>query len=278
MSEGYILNALQTPSVLRPVYESVRSGNVTKDAIKEDTLLGNNLLKQGLNGLQLVRLLGKDQGKYYVLDPPWDLEDEDLAFRMAILHHLAGECTPNDWGKQAVVQLNYQYLLQKDVQYFENDDEVLYDEINAWQSREKNYVPQSKQGDIDLNKRKFVNWSRQVEYLGLVHKARGREHLVYPDPDMIETSIELAIEEVGDTGRIGIERYLGWLRDNLLQVETTDEGAVPTSLARILYNHVRDGTIRLTEYGDAGATKLNRTPRRDGIDKEANTIELEANI
>jgi hypothetical protein len=278
MSEGYILNALQTPAVLRPVYESVRSGNVTKDAIKEDTRLGKNLLEQGLNGLQLVRLLGRDEGKYYVIDPPWELDDDDLAFRMAILHNLADECTPNDWGKQAVVLLNYQYLLQEDIQYFENDDEVLYDEINAWQRREKNYVPQSKQGEIDLNKPKFVNWSRQVEYLGLVHKARGREHLVYPDPDMVEASIEIAVEEAGADGRIGIRQYLGWLRENLLQVETTDEGAVPTALARILYNHVRDGAIRLTEYGDAGAIKLDRTPRRDGIDKEANTIELEARI
>lgn len=278
MSEGYILNKLQTPTVLRPVYESVRSGNVTKEAIKEDTLLGDNLLSQGLTGLKLVRLLGRDEGMHYVIDPPWEIDDEELSFKMAVLHNLVKECTPNDWGKQAAVLLNYQYLLQEDVQYFENDDEVLYDEINRWHRREKNYVPQSQQGDIDLNKPKFVNWSRQVEYLGLVHKARGREHLVYPDPDIIYKSIELAVEEAGEHGRIEISQYLRWLRDNLLQVGTTDDGAVPTALARVLYNLVRDRDIQLTEYGDSGAIDLNRTPRRDGIDTEANTIEVRSQL
>lgn len=274
MSEGYILNALQTPAVLRPVYESVRSGNVTKEAIQDDTLLGDNLLSQGVTGLQLVRLLGRDQGKYYVTDPAWETEDEEISFKMTVLHNLAQECTPNDWGKQAAVLLNYQYLLEEDIQYFENDDEVLYDNINKWHRRQKNYVPQSQQGDIDLNKPKFVNWSRQVEYLGLVHKARGREHLIYPDPDIIYKSIELAVEATGEDDRIEIARYLGWLRENLLPVETTADGAIPTPLARVLYNLVRDGEILLTEYGDSGAINLNRTPRRDGIDTEANTIEL----
>jgi len=151
---------------------------------------------------------------------------------------------------------------------------VLYDEINAWQRREKNYVPQSKQGEIDLNKPKFVNWSRLVDFLGLVHKARGREHLVYPDPRIISTSIELAIKEEGTDDRIEIKQYLRWLRNNLLQVDIIGEGAVPAPLARVLYNLVRDGEILLTEYGDAGAVKLDRTPGRSGIDKEANTIEV----
>lgn len=274
MSEGYILNALQTPAVLRPVYESVRSGNVTREAIQDDTLLGDNLLSQGVTGLQLVRLLGRDQGKYYVIDPAWEIEDEERSFKMTILHNLAKECIPNDWGKQAAVLLNYQYLLDEDIQYFENDDEVLYDNINKWHRRHKNYVPQSQQGDIDLNKPKFVNWSRQAEYLGLVHKAKGREHLIYPDPDIIYKSIELAVEEVGEDSRIEMTRYIDWLRENLLPVETTADGAIPTPLARVLYNLVRDGEILLTEYGDSGAINLNRTPRRDGIDTEANTIEL----
>jgi len=274
MSEGYILNALQTPAALRPVYESVHNGNVTKEAIRDDTLLSENLLEQALTGLNLVRLLGRDEGNYYVRDPPWTLRENSLGFRMAILHNLAQECTPNDWGKQAVVLLNYQYLLQEDIQYFVNDDEVLYDKINAWQRRQRHYAPQSKQGEIDLNKPKFVNWSRLVDYLGLVHKARGREHLVYPEPDLIATSIELAIDETTSGDRIGIERYLHWLNNNLLQVETTGDGAVPAPLARVLYNLVRDDKILLTEYGDAGAIKLDRTPRRDGMDKEANTIEM----
>jgi len=274
MSEGYILNTLQTPAVLRPVYESVRNGSTTRPEIAEDTGLGDDALEQATNGLRYVHLLGREDGEYYVVDPPWDLEDPDLAFRMAVLHNLAGECVSGDWGTQAVVLLNYQYLLEKDIQYFENDDEVLYDAINSWHREEKNYVPTSQQGEIDLNKPKFVNWTRIVDYLGLVHKARGREHTVYPDPEMIATSIELAVSERGSDGRVGITEHLGWLRENLLAVRLTSGGEVPASLARVLYNLVRDDRIRLVEYGDAGVVSLARTPALDGIAADANTIRV----
>jgi len=274
MSEGYILNALQTPALLRPVYESVQGGNRTRQAIEDDTGLGTDAVQQATDGLRYVRLLGSEDGEYYVVDPQWAIEDPYLSFRMGILHNLAQECTPGDWGTQAVVLLNYQYLLQEDVQYFENDDEVLYDAINAWHRTEKNYVPTSQQGEIDLNKNKFVNWTRIAAYLGLVHKARGREHTVYPEPELVATSVSLAVRERGDDGRVGIADYLAWLRENLLPVELTSEGKVPAPLARVLYNLVRDEEIQLVEYGDAGAVSLARTPRREGIAGEANTIRV----
>lgn len=274
MSEGYILNALQTPALLRPVYESVRRGNVTQSGIRDDTGLGEKAVQQATDGLRYVRLLGREDGEYYAAAVPWEIEDSSLEFRMAVLHNLASECTPGDWGKQAVVLLNYQYLLEKDVQYFESDDAVLYDSVNEWHRDEKNYVPTSQQGEIDLNENKFVNWTRIVTYLGLVHKASGREHTVYPDPAVVDTSISLAVEERGTDNRIEIGQYLNWLRENLLPVTTTSGGELPAPLARVLYNLVRDGNIRLVEYGDAGAVPLARTPRRDGIDAEANTIEV----
>ncbi|WP_222913491.1 hypothetical protein [Natrinema sp. SYSU A 869] len=276
MSEGYILNALQTPALLRPVYESVQDGNVTQTEIGDDTGLDDDAVKQATDGLRYVRLLGREDGEYYVVEPPWAIEDPQLAFRMAILHSLAGECTPGDWGTQAVVLLNYQYLLQYDVQYFEANDEVLYDAINTWHRDEKNYVPMSSQGEIDLNENKFVNWARIVDYLGLVHKARGREHTVYPDSEIIATSVSLAVEETGTDGHIGITEYLGWLRENLLPVELTSGGEVPAPLARVLYNLVRDGRLRIVEYGDAEAVSLARTPKRNGIATEANTLEVVA--
>ncbi|QSG02812.1 hypothetical protein [Natranaeroarchaeum sulfidigenes] len=274
MSEGYILNALQTPGVLRPVYESVCRGNGTRLTVRHDTGLDRDAVQQATDGLRYVRLLGQEDGEYYAADIPWEIESDALEFRMAVLHNLAQECTPGDWGKQAVVLLNYQYLLEKDIQYFKNDDSVLYDSINEWHRNEKNYIPMSQQGEIDLNKNKFVNWTRIIAYLGLVHKASGREHTVYPDPDIVETSIQLAIEERGSNGRIEIEKYLDWLRKNLFPITRTSSGELPASLSRILYNLVRDGTISLVEYGDAGAVSLARTPRRDGIDAEANTIEV----
>lgn len=274
MSEGYILNALQTPAVLRPVYESVRSGHVTTDEIKSDTGLASDPVDQGTTGLRYCRLLGKDDGKFRTADPKWDLEDDQLAFRMGILHNLTQECTAGDWGKQAVVLLNYQYLLQDDLQYFKSDDQVVYQSMNEWHRTEKDYVPMSKQGEIDLNKTKFVNWSRIATYLGLVYKASGREHTVYPDPSLIRTSLSLAAAERGADSRIGIATYIGWLQDNLLPVELTTDGDVPPILSRVLFNLVRDGDIELVEHGDAGAVSLSRTPNREGISLDANTIEV----
>lgn len=276
MSEGYILNTLQTPALLQPVYESVQHGSVTRAEIADDTGLNDEAVQQATDGLRYVHLLGREDGEYYVVDPPWSFNDSDLEFRMAVLHNLAGECTPGDWGTQAIVLLNYQYLLQEDVQYFRSDDEVLYDAINTWHRDNKNYVPMSSQGEIDLNKNKFVNWTRIVDYLGLVHKARGREHTVYPDPEIVAASIELAVDDDGTDGRIEISGYLAWLRENLLPVELTSSGDVPAPLSRILYTLVRDGRLRLVEYGDSEAVSLARTPRRDGIATEANTLEVVA--
>jgi hypothetical protein len=256
------------------VYEAVQDGNETRTAIAAETGLDDDAVQQATTGLRYVRLLGQEDGDYYVVDPPWAIDDTSLSFRMAILHNLTQECTPGNWGTQAVVLLNYQYLLQHDVQYFVTDDEVLYDSINDWHRTEKHYTPTSQNGEIDLNKNKFVNWARIVSYLGLVHKARGREHTVYPDPAIVATSISLAVDEIGTDGRVGITDYLGWLRSNLFPVEQTADGDVPAPLARVLYELVRDGRLRLVEFGDAGTVSLARTPRRDGIAPEANTIEV----
>jgi hypothetical protein len=274
MSEGYILNTLQTPAFLHPVYESIRSGNRTREEIETHTGLETDPVQQATDALRYCRLLGKEDGEYTEVAPKWELPNQSLAFRMSILHSLAQECRPGDWGKQAAVLLNYQYLLQEDIQYFENDDQAVYDAINEWHRTEKNYTPMSQQGEIDLNKPKFVNWSRFVDYLGLVHKARGREHTVYPDPEIISTAISLAITERGEKRRIEIETFLDWLQENLLAVSLTSDGNVPASLSRVLYNLVRDGDISLVEYGDAGAVSLARTPTHDGIDADANTLEV----
>lgn len=274
MSEGYILNTLQTPALLRPVYESVQHGNTTHAEIKDDTGLDKNAVQQATSGLRHVRLLGREDGEFYVVDAPWSFDDPHLEFRMAVLHNLAQECTPGDWGTQAVVLLNYQYLLQQNIQYFKSDDEVLYQTINTWHRNEKNYAPTSTHGEYDLNKNKFVNWTRLVDYLGLVHKARGREHTVYPDPEIVATSVELAVEENGSQNRIDIDEYLTWLRKNLLPVELTSSGDIPAPLSRILYNLVRDDRLRLVEHGDSKVVWLAQTPRRDGIATEANTLEV----
>lgn len=273
-SEGYVLNAIQNPRPLYPVYRSIRAGKTTKDEVRADTALSENVINEAFTGLQLLRMIGREEHEYYAVDVEWATGDNHRNFKLSLLHNLASECTPADWGKQAAVLLNYQYLLQKDVQYFRNDDEALYSEIDTWHRTEHGYDPQSQQGSINLNQPKFVNWSRLATYLGLLHKARGREHAVYPAPRIILESIKRACADRGAEGAVEIPTYLDWLCENLIRVERTPDGNIPAAFSRILYALVRDGHIRLRERGDTGAVGLDRTPPRKGIDAEANTIEI----
>lgn len=275
MSEtsAYILNAVQTPEPLRTVYWSIERGYTTKEEIAADTDLDDDLIHQGLTGLQVVGLVGRQEPDYYTVELPWETGNDKLDLQLGILHNLANEAGGSDWGKQSVALLNYQYLLQNELQSFNSGDGKLYEEINRWQ-REIGYVPRSEQGEIDLNQPKFVNWARLADFLGLVFKAHGRTHTTYPDPEIIEQSIDLAIDEVGSDNRITIADYIEWLYDNLLLVELTGDGNVPAPLSRVLFTLVQTDRIRIVEYGDVGAVGLNGVPRREGIDKEANSIEV----
>lgn len=275
-SEGYILNTVQTPGPLLPVYRSIDDGNQTKDSIETDTGIKSGL-DAALGGLRLLRMIGKEEGEYYTKPYEWDVGTDELKFKLTALHGLAQECQPGSWGKQAVVLLNYSYLLRNDIQFFENNEERLYTDIDEW-FNELGYLPQSQQGRIEHNDNKFANWTRLVHFLGLVHKVRGREHTVYPDPELVRTSLELATQDraidVDGVPGIEAEEYLRWLRENLLYVESTSEGNIPEGLARVLFELVRDGEIEVVEYGDAGAVGLGGVPPYDGIDSQANTITL----
>jgi len=44
-SEGYILNAVQTPGPLIPVYRSIDRGNTTKEKIRQDTGIDSNVYR-----------------------------------------------------------------------------------------------------------------------------------------------------------------------------------------------------------------------------------------
>lgn len=279
-SEGYILNAVQTPGPLFPVYRSIKEGHETRPEIEADTGIDSGL-GEILSGLRLLRMVGREEdgegSGYYTSDYQWDVGTAELNFQLTALHGLAQECVSGAWGKQAAVLLNYKYLLDNDIQYFQNNEEAVYANIDSWY-REIGYQPQSQAGAIQHNDNKFANWTRLVHFLGLVHKVRGREHTVYPNPELIHTSLRLAVEDRGITvdgaPGIEIERYLSWLRENLLYVESTSDGDIPEGLARILFELVHEGDIRVVEYGDAGTIGLGGVPPYEGIDSEANTITL----
>lgn len=273
MTEGYILNTVQTPQPLRTVYDSINRGNTTEAAIADDTDLPDDLLNQGLRGLQALGMIGRREPDYYTVDLVWNTGDRKRDFRMTALHNIAVDATPGDWGRQSVVLLNYQYLLQEDIQHLHASDRVLLDAIDAWEHEQRGYRPKSQQGLITLNEPKFVNWTRLADFLGLIQKATGREYIVYPDPEMILASLRIAS---GDRDRIPIHEYIDWLQENLLLIELTNERDVPAPFARTLYNLIREEKIRLVEYGDAGVVGLDRVPRREGMEKDANSIEVEA--
>jgi len=271
MTEGYILNTVQTPEPLRTVYDSIDRGNTTEEEIINDTDLPDELRNQGLRGLQELGMIGRREPDYYTADFAWETGDRGLDFRMTALHNLAKEAIPGEWGKQSVVLLNYQYLLQEDIQHLHASDQVLYEAIDRWEHEQRDYRPQSQQGLITLNGPKFVNWTRLADFLGLIKKATGREYIVYPDPEMILTSLRIA---TGSDKRITIQDYIGWLQENLLLIELTGERDVPAPFARTLYNLVREEKIKLVEYGDAGVVGLDRSPRRAGMETDANSIEV----
>ncbi len=285
-SEAYILNTVQTAGPLFPVYQAIDRGSMTTEAISKETGIDSGL-DEILSGLQLLRMIGREDGEYYTSEYRWDMGDPWLNFRLSALHNLSQETvdgntrneriTEDAWGKQSVALLNYAYLLKEDIQYFENDDNALYSDIDDW-FREINYRPQSRAGVYDHNDPKFSNWSRLAHYLGLVHKVRGREHTVYPDQELIRASLELAVSDadlvVDGAPAVGMDEYLTWLRQNLLYVEATSGGSVPAILSRILFEFVREGEIELVEYGDAGSMGLDGVPSWEGIASEANTITL----
>ncbi|OAQ53948.1 hypothetical protein HTG_00025 [Natrinema mahii] len=275
-SEGYILNAVQTPGPLFPVYRSVEGGHSTKSEIQADTGIDSGL-DAAIGGLQLLHLIGREDGEYYTSSYQWNVDSDELGFKLTALHNLAQECVSGAWGKQAVVLLNYSYLLRNDIQYFENNEESVYNGIDGW-FKEINYQPQSQQGLITHNDNKFANWTRLVHFLGLVHKVRGREHTVYPDPELIRKSLEFATDDTGidvdGTPGIEMEEYLRWLRENLLYVESTSDGDIPEGLSRVLFELVRNDEIQIVEYGDAGTVGLGGIPPYEGIDSQANTITL----
>jgi hypothetical protein len=216
-------------------------------------------------------LIGREEPNYYTVDLPRVTDDDNLNFRLAVLHQLATDATPTNWGKQSVVLLNYQYLLEENIQTFEANAESVYSRMNQF-ARGRGYEPRSKQGPIDMNEPKMINWTRLAEFLGLVYKANGRTHTTYPDEELIYESINWATDDAG-RDRITIQFYEEWLNENLLLVDMGPDG-IPAPLSRVLFNLVADDRIRIVESGDAGAVHLQHVPARRGIDSEANSIEI----
>jgi len=273
--QGYLLNTIQNPRSLKPVYESVNRGNTIDDEIVDDTGLSAAAVDEGAKGLQRLGLLDSKDEEYTVRDYTWSTDDETLDFQLTALEHLASSLTPPDWGKQAVFHLNYAYLIKEDYQRLNDNDEAVRKQMDRWERDTLEYYPTYRGDRIDLNPNKMENWGRLATYLGLLHQYETHEFTVYPDPSLIYHSIKRAYDVAGRTvdGNpvIEVATYLDWLSKNLLYLPD-DTGGVPAILSRSLYQLMNEERIRLTEIGDQGAVTFGRMPMHDCREQSANSI------
>lgn len=273
--QGYLLNTIQNPRSLKPVYESVNRGNTTDDEIVDDTGLSAAAVDEGAKGLQRLGLLDSKDEEYTVRDYTWSTGDETLDFQLTALEHLASSLTPPDWGKQAVFHLNYAYLIKEDYQRINDNDEAVRKQMDRWERDTLEYYPTYRGDRIDLNPNKMENWGRLATYLGLLHQYDTHEFTVYPDPSLIYHSIKRAHDAAGRTvdsnDVIEVPTYLDWLSNNLLYLPD-GTGGVPAILSRSLYQLMKEERIRLAEIGDQGAAAFDRMSTHDRREQSANSI------
>jgi hypothetical protein len=275
--DGYVINTIQNPQSLKPVYDAIDRGNTTDAAIQEETALGSSAVDEGVKGLQRLGLLDSKDEEYDVQGYTWSTGQDILDFQLTALENLAGSLTPPDWGKQAVFLLNYAYLIKEDNQRFKDNDASLRRQMDQWERDTLDYYPMYRNDRIDLNKNKMENWGRLALYLGLLHKYDSREYIVSPTPAIIYQSIKRACDEEGrrvdEAPTIELPAYLEWLRTNLIYLPE-DVNGVPAVLSRALYTLLQQDRIKLAELGDQGAVDFERIPAHDRRESAANTIVL----
>lgn len=280
--EGYIINAVQTPTPLPVVYGSVQRGHSITEEIQEDTQLSENQVTDALNGLRLVRLVEQMDG-YQAVDLPVQTGDRQLDFRLSILHNVAREAKPaaSEWGKQSVILINFEYLVESNLQFFNRQDQAVADDMDAYQ-RKVEYHPKDRNGDRnDMNIDKLSNWTRFAKLLGLVRQAQGTDFTTYPDPRLLYATMHLATSKLNDPSpghssspRIEIRDYFAWMRRNFLRISLTDDDNIPEVLARVFEYLSDQEDIRLIEAGDAASVDLVNTPHPPTMDPSANSIEV----
>lgn len=279
-AEPYIINRIQTPYALQAVYDAVDDGQVTTEDIQEHTQFDSTLVEESLDGLKLLGLIRRTEHEYEAVPLDRSTGDRRNDFRLTAINRLANEAARDEWGKQAIVLLNYQYLLEEDKQEFENNEDALYDQIDNWILNTTDYRPKGDGKIYEHNDNKFTHWTRLVHFLGLINKVSGRQHTVYPDPDLVYESIRWAAEnsEYGPDAEadISLQDYLHWSEENFIRSGYEPGKGVPAVLARVLQVLAKHEEISLIEYGDAGAVPLERVPTKGspGIDAQANSIKI----
>jgi hypothetical protein len=273
---AYALNEVQNPALLKVAYRAIQNGAKTESELKAALGVDDDTIELITKGLRVFDLGGKSDFEYTLTPLAFDGGKFDLRFRLHILNSVASECSPQQWGLQSAILLNLEYLLKERINRFVQTDEGLIKKMDNWHV-DIGYEPQSQQGRMKLNSTKFSLWTNQATYLGLIRgykSGRRSAFIVRFDPVLIERTITLAAEEVGENDGIGFSEYLEWLQDNCLRIPTTSEGTLPAPFARTLYELVSEGNLKITKRGDPSGVELPGIPSHDSISKTKNYLRI----
>lgn len=267
-----VINPVETPATIRPVYDAIQNDNTTDTEIIGHTGLEQYHVDQGIAALHAAGLVGRHEEPYEIHELSYPEVDEREDFRLTLLEGFMQDYVPDDWGRQAIVHLHYEYLVRSQANYI-SDDGDLWKEVRSWEE-ERGYVPITDRGEpYQFNTKKWKHWTALARYLGLLRKTQKGHYTVYIDPDLIRASLEVYRARV-DRDSFAFVDYWEWLKDTFVRV-TQQGGQVPAPLSQSLHRLLRDGEIEFIKHGDEGAINLAQV---DGhrIESQANTITVVA--
>ncbi len=279
-SEGYILNDLQNPGALQLVYDTIDKGATRDEDIKTETCLSEGAIEETVSGLRLLRLIKKSQGEYQAVDLTWETNQPHLDFQLSALENLAKEATPQDWGKQSVVPLTFEFFVAHDLQWFYEEDKRLVEAIDDWQADTKEYRPTYGDNNrYEFNTKKLGNWGRLAAYLGLIQKVQGKRYAITPNPDLFYAAIMRATDAVGftdnDAPHVEIRPFIEWLNENLLCISLVEDTKVPPIISHVLQQLIQQERVQYVEATDTAAVPLAGVSQSlPGIEADANTLRV----
>lgn len=273
------------------VWRAIEAGATTREALEDRTGLTSNQVGTALRGLGYLRLV-EHLDEYQPVELEYDAPTRRQAFSMTALNNVAEECSvppeqgepaeeEEQWGKQAVLPLTFEYFVVKNRQYFDRkDNQELATLIDDWHL-EMEFRPVDDDGDRnELNGNKFDNWARIAEFLGIVRPAQGTYYTVYLDPDLLLAILQAAADDLStdrtdqDYQVVDIRKCFRWISKRFLRMSLTTDNEIPAVIAQSLVELSARQDIRLIEYSDADSVHLQGISRPASMDTATNSIEV----
>jgi hypothetical protein len=290
-NEGYLVNAVSQAMPMWVIWRAIETGETSREELEDNTGLTSNQVGTALRGLRYLRLI-EHLDEYQQVELKYDAPTRRLAFGMTALHNIAKECsvppaqdTPakdeEQWGKQAVLPLTFEYFIVKNRQYFDRkDNQELATLIDDWHL-DMEFRPVDEDGERNkLNGNKFDNWARIAEFLGLVRSAPGTYYTVYLDPDLLLAILQAAADALSmdrtdrDYQVVDIRECFRWISERFFRISLTRHNEIPAVIAQSLLELSARQDIQLIEYSDADSVNLQGISRPASMDTATNSIEV----